>query len=287
MLTQLCLNLKVMKSQLAGDEELDLYQLGDLLVLWRQPTKQSDHLSAAAVISNDYPELMGALRHTSLDCQFLFGNHDLMLYGSDDYLAWNWRYYVQRDPTAKRNALILHGDIFDWLEKLPPAPRAAIVSIFGGYHRTGKWTLESAMSAMRRHVRALHEARSYQDYIQNASPAQLGLLDSELEPTRDRINVQTADSAVSMGLQYLEFASSHCRELNQENPEDLDLRLVVIGHTHHARIAVRESKDGEFLALMDCGAWIEWCRMGNGELRPNAQLGVLSANDLRIYQLED
>src|SRR6266540_487094 len=92
MLTQLCLNLKVMKSQLAGDEELDLYQLGDLLDLWRQTTKQSDHLSAAAVISNDYPELMGALRHTSLDCQFLFGNHDLMLYGSDDYLAWNWRY---------------------------------------------------------------------------------------------------------------------------------------------------------------------------------------------------
>jgi hypothetical protein len=69
-----------------------------------------------------------------------------------------------------------------------------------------------------------------------------------------------------------------------------DLRLVVIGHTHHARIAVdeRAEKDGGskrgFFALVDCGAWLESGNLG-GQIVRNAQIGVLYDNDVRIYQL--
>jgi UDP-2,3-diacylglucosamine pyrophosphatase LpxH len=63
---------------------------------------------------------------------------------------------------------------------------------------------------------------------------------------------------------------------------------MIIGHTHHARIAVRESNAGDFFALVDCGAWIEestWIEDDNPVTAPSAQLTALSGNEVRIYQL--
>jgi UDP-2,3-diacylglucosamine pyrophosphatase LpxH len=66
----------------------------------------------------------------------------------------------------------------------------------------------------------------------------------------------------------------------------LDLTTVVIGHTHHARITRYEGGAGEFLVLMDCGAWIEDYRThADPERKPNAQIGVMVGNDCRIYQI--
>jgi hypothetical protein len=68
-----------------------------------------------------------------------------------------------------------------------------------------------------------------------------------------------------------------------------NLRFAVIGHTHMARIVLdeRSAADGGsqkgFFVLVDCGAWLEQGNL-DGKIVPNAQIGVLYDNDVRIYQ---
>ena len=60
----------------------------------------------------------------------------------------------------------------------------------------------------------------------------------------------------------------------------------IIGHTHHARIAVKTAENGGRFVLIDCGAWIEDCRQfPNDDPAPSAQIAAISANWARIYQL--
>lgn len=75
-------------------------------------------------------------------------------------------------------------------------------------------------------------------------------------------------------------------DAREEAPPAID-PVAVIGHTHHARIAIRETKTGELFTLIDCGAWIENCLAeGDASPMPNAQIAALSANEARIYQLQ-
>jgi hypothetical protein len=65
------------------------------------------------------------------------------------------------------------------------------------------------------------------------------------------------------------------------------VRLIVIGHTHQARIVRGKRKNGERFVLMDCGAWVGLDFLSNTLDAPiaNAQIGVKVGDDLRIYQL--
>ena len=84
-------------------------------------------------------------------------------------------------------------------------------------------------------------------------------------------------------LLYLKEARQKCAEANQKFGSHLN--VAVIGHTHHARIAVHDAP-GDFFALVDCGAWIENCNtLDDPSPRPNAQIAALGANEARIYQL--
>jgi UDP-2,3-diacylglucosamine pyrophosphatase LpxH len=67
----------------------------------------------------------------------------------------------------------------------------------------------------------------------------------------------------------LDCAYKEC--VNANARYGVDMRLVVIGHTHHACIAVQRREDGQPFMLVDCGAWIEECREEEGaEPKPNA-----------------
>jgi hypothetical protein len=59
--------------------------------------------------------------------------------------------------------------------------------------------------------------------------------------------------------------------------------VLVIGHTHHARLVVDHTAH---LVLMDCGTWIESYQVDREPKRPNRQLGAVSGADLRIYQFD-
>jgi hypothetical protein len=66
-----------------------------------------------------------------------------------------------------------------------------------------------------------------------------------------------------------------------------DIRLMVIGHTHRARIVRGKRPDKTPFVLMDCGAFVGTSFLSDELDAPiaNAQIGVKVGNDLRIYQL--
>ena len=66
-----------------------------------------------------------------------------------------------------------------------------------------------------------------------------------------------------------------------------ELRTIVIGHSHQARICLhRDAHDpGNNLVLVDCGAWIESAQFGDAVV-PSCQIGMLCGGDMRIYQLD-
>jgi hypothetical protein len=128
----------------------------------------------------------------------------------------------------------------------------------------------------------MREGRSFRAFIRDIAPAPLGVsLAPEIIPMR--WNVQVKGEAPKAMLTFLDAAYQKCRQADREF--GTALKCAVIGHTHHARIAVRESAD-DFFALIDCGSWIENCVTADDPApRPNAQIAALGANEARIYQL--
>ena len=66
-------------------------------------------------------------------------------------------------------------------------------------------------------------------------------------------------------------------------PAAPNLTVLVIGHTHHARLVVDHTAHR---VLMDCGAWIESYQVDRAPKHPNRQLGAVCGADLRIYQFD-
>jgi hypothetical protein len=65
------------------------------------------------------------------------------------------------------------------------------------------------------------------------------------------------------------------------------VRLVVIGHTHRARIVRGKRPDGTLFVLVDCGALVGTSFLSDELDAPiaNGQIGVKVGNEIRIYQL--
>jgi UDP-2,3-diacylglucosamine pyrophosphatase LpxH len=167
----------------------------------------------------------------------------------------------------KSSGMVLHGDVFDWVEFLPDAFNRFFVYYFS--------PLSSAADHDLKHVKAvIDRANAKQDFSkQICGTLPLGSL-------RD----VTATSSHNLSSHaFLDKARAAAKMAS--HTAGLDLRFMVIGHTHQARIAVRDDADG-FFALVDCGAWIEKGRDANGQTFPNQQITVLSENEFRIYQLD-
>jgi UDP-2,3-diacylglucosamine pyrophosphatase LpxH len=281
LLTSVAGELINLKAGALEDETIAVYQLGDFLDLWREASGADDQLDVAARIKDDHQDLVLALLDDNLNARFLLGNHDFDLYRWPDYTAWERRYYLPDTAQAPPSVILLHGDIFDWVESLPDKIQDVFVFLFAPRVRP----TEYALGQMRKLVRQSHGGRSYRNYIQNSQPATVGAVQTgvpDIIPAR--WNVQTAGSAPEQNLLFLESAYKCCVKANTDY--DMDLRVAVIGHTHHARIAVRETVDGGLFTLIDCGAWIENCIAdGDTSPTPNAQISALSANEARIYQL--
>jgi UDP-2,3-diacylglucosamine pyrophosphatase LpxH len=282
LLTSVAVKLADLKARAAANETIVVYQLGDFLDLWREASGADDQLDVAARIKDDHEELVLALLDDNLNARFLLGNHDFDLYRWPDYTAWERRYYLPDTAQAPPSVVLLHGDIFDWVESLPDKIQDVFVFLFAPRVQPTEFNL----GQMRELVVQSHGSRSYRNFIQNAEPATIGVV-QKVEPDNvpARWNIQTAGSSPPQNLKFLESAYKCCVKANADY--DMDLRVAVIGHTHHARIATRETADGGLFTLVDCGAWIENC-IGDGDAgpMPNAQVAALSANEVRIYQLE-
>jgi len=281
LLASLALGLTDLKTKKADDETIEVYQLGDFIDLWREAPGLDEQFGAASGIKDDHEDLLRALMDKKLDARFLLGNHDFDLYRWSAYTSWDRRYYLPDTGLQAPSAVLFHGDIFDWVERLPDKIEDILVYLFAPTVPPNDYRL----GQMKTLIRQSHGKRNYRTYIQNQRPATVGPIREDMtDNIPGRWNVQTRDSSPPENLKFLESAYNYCVKANTDYR--MNLKVAVIGHTHHARIAVHETDEGDLFTLIDCGAWIENCIAdGESSSAPNAQIAALSANEARIYQL--
>jgi hypothetical protein len=192
---------------------------------------------------------------------------------------WNAaRFWFLNDSCAGvADALVIHGDSFDWAENFfPQALKAAGVQLArmasAGRHELDHEDLLGVL--------AINDLIPRDDTPVGVAQADLGNADDPADP---RFNVVKWTSPVGDVGRYFAGAREMALALLARGR---DVRLVVCGHSHDARIVVGDRGDGVPFALMDCGAWLGECRFGpTSAWRASAQVGVLVGNDMRIYQL--
>jgi UDP-2,3-diacylglucosamine pyrophosphatase LpxH len=280
LLTAVADALTELRAKKADDETIAVYQLGDFLDLWRENPGLDDKLEVASQIKDDHEDLVSALLDRRLKARFLLGNHDFDLYRWPDYSAWERRYYLPDASAQAPSLILLHGDIFDWVELMPDKVQDVFVYLFAPHLSPTDYSL-GQMKAL---IKQSHGRRNYRTYIRAPKPVTVGHIGDDMGNIPDIWNIQKEGSSSPENLKFLKSAYECCQKANKDY--GMNLRAAVIGHTHHARIAVHETDKGDLFTLIDCGAWIENCIAdGESSSAPNAQIGALSANEARIYQL--
>ncbi|MFQ5881234.1 MAG: metallophosphoesterase [Candidatus Methylomirabilales bacterium] len=282
-MVQLVRTLEDFTGTLGPDEELHVHHLGDFFDLWRETPPEGDH-DPTAIIRTHREVFRSLARHLywgvgnpRLKVYFLRGNHDFALPYFGDFTQWaRWRYLP--NPDGATPALVLHGDVFDWVEKLPDDLQNFFVYLFP--HSAGTNQLgtpeetEEAIVGLANQERRM--VRAFDDPVETRPLSILGSPPRFADPN---------DQEARQAHDFLPSAYRAVRDLRREF--GVQIRLVVIGHTHKARMAIYDGDGEEFLVLMDCGAWIEnYTVPGDDTVRSNAQFGVLVGNECRLYQLD-
>jgi hypothetical protein len=257
-------------------------QLGDFVDLWRQsdnsPSGVHDILEAFPDIRDRF------LREAddSLGARLLLGNHDLEARDARDFDRARMIHYL---PGSAGTLAATHGDAFDVIETTVPDQIAAFVlQTFGRLATPETYHMEE-MRTLRDQTTTSRDERTR---IQG--DAMLTGLRAGTEDFPDRWSVievnQAADRRTAHRL--LPNAVRAVQTLrtaldSDGQPAAPNLMVLVIGHTHHARLVVDHTAN---LVLMDCGAWIESYQVDQEPKRPNRQLGAVCGADLRIYQFD-
>lgn len=284
LLTDVFAALKTLKAGAAATETVVVYLMGDFLDLWREEPVLKKRNDAAAAIRDDHEDLVAAVLDPGLRARFLLGNHDFDLYRWSDYVGWDRRYFLPDRTLQAPSALLMHGDALDWIEGLPDSVQQLMVYFFAPHLSPNSHELGEIGKLVARS----HGRRNYRNYIQARAPLDLGALPALVPGTQvpARHNVVTPGSGPKERLKHLASAWKETAKANKKY--EMKLRVMFIGHTHFARIAVRETDAGEFFTLVDCGAWIEncsWIEEGRSITAPSAQIAAMCHNEVRIYQL--
>jgi UDP-2,3-diacylglucosamine pyrophosphatase LpxH len=281
-------------NDLPQGRSLKAVQLGDFVDLWRENEfAQDDITGLAARILDDYPEARRRLvrRGTeSLEPDILLGNHDLKMAESNE-LKRARRAFTYKVGTG-RPILVTHGDLFDGLETLlDDELQEWFVERFGPGVPAQQYTLD----------RTLDRQDGQLGGSEGAAPIVLEQEDDDVGlPDWVNVWVTVAPSEEALLTQShrllptaLEYAGG-LRSGQQPYLDNMgiagalpDLRTIVIGHSHHARICIHRDREdpANNLVLADCGAWIENYRFED-QVVPSCQIGVLCGGDMRIYQLD-
>jgi len=279
----------------ASRENIDVYvyQLGDFMDLWREipvsfsKNKATDELKKGVQkIMEDHIDQVKLLRDPGLKTQFLLGNHDFDLHYLTDFVDSELSYYF---PISSKgpSAFALHGDAFSMLERnMPAGIKNLAVYIVG----PGAKPDTKQLGQFRKETVNAYKGKDFSGYIQQPTPAavsrmmKIGTDQADIDGVLNGANFNIkhmGDPAIpACDLRYAQEAEDFAMLVNKEH--SWDIRFSVIGHTHYARIILDE-RDG-FFALVDCGAWIEYCQ-GSGITLPCAQIGVIYDNEARIYQI--
>lgn len=260
--------------------ELSVWQLGDLLDVWRalgdrDPKAKIDEITA------NFAEACDFLRNSpphGVRAEIMAGNHDYVLRDLAEWEAKRFYIFENSDPTGG-DVLVLHGDVFSWLERIVPDKLKEHVVQLARWVSSGKHEL--------RHDQEDAVAELNRDLPTGDKP--IGAFEPELlgdsQNSKDAFNVIDGDKGDehAPNKEFFNHAGKLAIELKKHGH---NVRVVVIGHTHWARLVAGDRGDGQPLLLMDCGAWFGRCRLAlNADWIWSSQIGVLVDDDLRVYQL--
>lgn len=273
--------LSTMKRRKRG--ELAVWHLGDLFDVWRArggrgPKEEVDEIAA------DHSEILGLLVDPpprGCRAEILAGNHDYVLHALQEWRAPRF-YIISNEDRGGGDVLVLHGDVFSWVERtLPEDLQAAVVRlatwISSGQHRLHQE--DKVVAAINRNLKTGDEP--------------IGMPQARLPKNQPiahikhntSVNVIDGDRGKERAPNKRFFAAAKALALELKK-HGHNIRVMVIGHTHWSRLVAGNRGDGDPFVLMDCGAWFGRCRLGpKGPWIWSAQIGVLIQNDLRLYQL--
>ncbi len=246
------------------DYQFMVIQLGDFVDLWKENTADPRDVLSQYQGVRDY--LYGLGKARSAGCHFVLGNHDGGIAQIPSFRPrWSHRLFIS--PGGQPRFYLTHGDVFDWIEKLPEGLRQWAV-----YYFSPKSTKPNQGLA---EIVEIQRTQSIETDMSRLS--QLGSQRSmRLDNLEPRFNV-------AGNHKFLESGAERVQALNKEH--SCAVSTIVIGHTHNAQLALLEDKR-RFFVLMDCGAWCSNYAVGAQEIKANGQIGVICGNDLRIYQID-
>jgi UDP-2,3-diacylglucosamine pyrophosphatase LpxH len=264
-----------------ADHRFTVTQLGDFVDLWRQ----SDNPSGVHAILEAFPDIRDRfLREAddSLGARLLLGNHDLEARQARDFARARMIHYL---PGTGETLVATHGDAFDVIETTVPDQLASFVlQTFGRlatpqtYHMAKLRTLRDQTTTSRDERTRIQGDATLEGLRTGTEeiPDRWSVI--EVNQVEDRRTAHPLLPNAVRAAQTLRTAPD-----SDGQPAAPNLTVLVIGHTHHARLVVDHTAN---LVLMDCGAWIESFQVDQEPKRPNRQLGAVCGADLRIYQLD-
>jgi UDP-2,3-diacylglucosamine pyrophosphatase LpxH len=287
-----------------ADGTLRVWQLGDCIDLWRIGEVGGSVAADVTSTVSDRRALIDALCNGA-GMQLLAGNHD------EELAGFRWAGGPQALKTVILNrgsnaadAVLAHGHQFDSIETLP--------------RKFKEFFARGATEKVPPTPRSMLEAANphWRPEVPDAPPPtrpgdrnrflHFGLRrDDPLPVSRSPVNVVPYVPVHDPAKAFVDSFGGGGRKPTVDGPRQTfftdiawwaeqvsknggrDVRLVVIGHTHQARLVQGHRPDGTAFVLMDCGAWVGTSFLADELDGPmaNAQIGVKVGHDLRIYQL--
>jgi UDP-2,3-diacylglucosamine pyrophosphatase LpxH len=253
--------------------QLTVWCLGDLFDIWRArggrgPAAEVDLIAAA------YNQIVDLLRYgppNGVAASIIAGNHDYGLYQMAEWHAARYRILQNEDPEGG-DILVLHGDVFDWIEELPEEIKARAVR-FATWHASGRKDLFNEEEMIAEVNRAIQPGDKPIGKAKVTLPAR---------PSGNVINGE-AGQEDAPNKHFYQGAKELAKALKKRG---YNIRMIVIGHTHWARLLKGQLTKDEPFVLMDCGAWTGYCRLGTDQpWLHNGQIGVLAGDEARLYQV--
>ena len=262
-------------AQHADGNKVRVWHMGDMVDEWRslQPGDAGARIDGICGAFPNVFDLLTSSFPRGLGAEILAGNHDFQLFSLPQWRKARFRIV---GDAAHGQMMVLHGDVFDWIEALPDDIQAAVVRLAKSY------------------VSPTHDlsVQTQAEAVDKVN-ARLSRSDVPIAPPHPGLGVPAGDQPTGLAARNVidgdrvktKFWDPAKKLVKVLNEEGFSIRLMVIGHTHYARIARGAQAGGPFV-LMDCGAWVDKCILP-GETSPVlcAQFGVRIGNALRIYQV--
>jgi UDP-2,3-diacylglucosamine pyrophosphatase LpxH len=263
-----------------------IWHMGDLFDAWRARGGRGDRaeIDAIAAAYANHLQLLLTSPPTGMRARLLAGNHDYVTHELTEWGALRVGIIENQDP-AGADILVVHGDLFDWIERFPDNLQAKVV-------RAARQVGSGQTTLNQQELREGREMVAFVNQGLGFGDTPIGFAQGALSATRPQIAlgppwaVNLVDVGPAASKENVKFFDEAAKLAVKLKENGYDIRAVVIGHTHHARMVRGNRDDGVPFVLMDCGAWMGQCRFADPD--PwiwSAQLGVLAEAELRIYQL--